>query len=364
MNSVKRVIVVGPDPFAPRAGGVAAHMGNLMKCESLTPAELRYHYVDPTIPGWKEPPWALRRGLGSARIAASILRAPRVGTVVHLNTYLYRRTIFAELPIVAACVARGIPLFTQIHGGRWSGIVGDERAERAWRWTFDQSRLLGVFLGEQWRELASLGYEARMRPVRSLLQTTDVDVSDKEGPARFLFLGRLVAEKGILELLEAFGQLWEERPDVRLTVIGSGDLKEEVKRRIDAAPWKNAALYPGFVSREELERLVGRCNIFVLPSTHPEGFPLAFLESCEQGLAALVTTNSAIPELFEEGAEFLSLDVNQPGQLLAQMRRIAGDPGLRAELGHRAKRAVGRLCSIETAGAQYAACWEEAADRH
>jgi len=169
----------------------------------------------------------------------------------------------------------------------------------------------------------------------------------------------LVAEKGILELLDAFGELWAERPEVRLTIIGSGDLREEVTRRLASEDWGAAAHYPGFVSREELERLVSECNVFVLPSTHPEGFPLAFLEACEQGLAALVTTNSAIPELFEEGEEFLALDVGQSGHLLGQMRRIAEDPDLRAALGHAAKGAVGRLCSIETAGAQYAACWRE-----
>ncbi len=107
--------------------------------------------------------------------------------------------------------------------------------------------------------------------------------------------------------------------------------------------------------------MIGECNVFVLPSTHPEGFPLAFLETAERGLATLVTTSSAIPELFETPREYLPLDLDDPDSLLSAMRAIAADPEARAAMGRAGRAAVHRLCTIDKAGAQYLACYEELA---
>lgn len=105
----------------------------------------------------------------------------------------------------------------------------------------------------------------------------------------FLFIGRLLAEKGIFEYLEAAKLVKKQFPNCRFVVLGGldesnpGALKQqELHRLLD----ENVIIYPGHVSN--VTEWINRCSVFVLPS-YREGFPRSTQEAMAIGRAVLTT---------------------------------------------------------------------------
>ena len=110
------------------------------------------------------------------------------------------------------------------------------------------------------------------------------------GQDYLLFLARLVPEKGLDYLIDAYKQIDTEK---RLVIVGgsshSGEYEELIKKK---AASDNRIIMTGFVQGELLEELFSNCALYILPSD-VEGMPLSLLEAMSYGCACLV---SDIPE--------------------------------------------------------------------
>lgn len=108
-----------------------------------------------------------------------------------------------------------------------------------------------------------------------------------------LYLGRLVPEKGVHDLIEAFAQL---KTDKRLVIAGgSSDTDTYVRNLKKQAEGDSRILFTGFVQGTLLEELCSNAYLYVLPS-HLEGMPLSLLEAMSYGNCCVV---SDIPECAE-----------------------------------------------------------------
>lgn len=107
---------------------------------------------------------------------------------------------------------------------------------------------------------------------------------------KVLFVGRLVPEKGVNELLAA-AQRWSEK--IGLVIIGTGTLENKVERL--AKKMVNLT-YLGKVSQEKLPLFYSAADLTVVPSVHEEGFGRVILESLACGTPVLASNRGAIPE--------------------------------------------------------------------
>ena len=103
---------------------------------------------------------------------------------------------------------------------------------------------------------------------------------------KVLFVGRLVAEKGIPELLDA-AKLFKK--EIELKIAGSGPLEEEVKK-----------YYVGKVSQYELPVYYSAADVVIVPSTHDEGFGRVILESLACGTPVIGSNRGGVPEVMDE----------------------------------------------------------------
>jgi len=102
-----------------------------------------------------------------------------------------------------------------------------------------------------------------------------------------LFLSRLVPEKGIHYLIEAFKNI--KRDDFRLVVAGGSSPQDKyVKDLKDAAKSDRRIIFTGYVSQEEVHELYSNAYLFVLPS-ELEGMPAVVLEALSHGCPVLVS---------------------------------------------------------------------------
>ncbi len=150
--------------------------------------------------------------------------------------------------------------------------------------------------------------------------------------ARLLFLASWIERKGTTELVAAWRQLVAERPNVRLTIAGTGD-SERVRAVTHGLP--GIELMPT-VARDELPGLLADHDVFVLPSWF-EGMPLAMLEAAAAGLACVVCPVGGNLDVFRpddpESDGAILVPANDADALYGALSTLAADGELRWKLG-------------------------------
>lgn len=117
------------------------------------------------------------------------------------------------------------------------------------------------------------------------------------------FAGRLIKEKGILNLLEAFKRLGDDK-NLKLVVAGPGDLLETIKSTYNQ---KNIDIV-GRLDFEHVMALYKRSDIFVYPSLYPEGLPTSILEAGLMGCAVIATPRGGTEEVIIDDQHGIIID--------------------------------------------------------
>lgn len=144
-----------------------------------------------------------------------------------------------------------------------------------------------------------------------------------EGKFKFLFVGRIVGDKGINELVEAFVRLNAEFSDILLNLVGSSEpefdpLKTETLRLIEECP---AIVSNGPKKEDDLVKEYTDSDCFVFPS-YREGFPNTVLEAGAMGLPCIVTDINGCNEIIEEEENGLIIPSKDTGALYDAMKTM------------------------------------------
>ncbi|RKD91988.1 glycosyltransferase family 4 protein [Mangrovibacterium diazotrophicum] len=121
-------------------------------------------------------------------------------------------------------------------------------------------------------------------------------------PGNYLFAaGRFVPEKGFIDLIKAWDQLPEPKP--QLVIAGDSDHETCYSKGIKKHAKKYGAILTGFVKGGKLNQLFSHARLFVMPSYH-EGLPIALLEALSYGLDVVVSNIPANLEVALDPACF------------------------------------------------------------
>jgi glycosyltransferase involved in cell wall biosynthesis len=173
---------------------------------------------------------------------------------------------------------------------------------------------------------------------RDEIRRRRAEVGVRPGGAIIGFVGRLVREKGILELLAAGRLVREKLPDVRFLFIGPVD------------PEKDDALGPAIASqfgladvcsftgmREDMPELYALMDLFVLPS-HREGLPRVLMEAAAMGIPSVATDIRGCREVVRHGRNGLLVPLGDVEALAGAILQLLTDRDLARRLGQEARR--------------------------
>ncbi len=136
-----------------------------------------------------------------------------------------------------------------------------------------------------------------------------------------LAVGRLVKEKGLHDLIMAFGKI--RTKGFRLVIAGDADHRDDYSDELKAMAVEAGVVMPGYISGEPLQQLMSHSALFVLPSYH-EGLPIALLEAMSYGLDVAVSDIRAnrLSEL--DGSDFFKRgDCDDLARLIDTKLRVA-----------------------------------------
>lgn len=157
--------------------------------------------------------------------------------------------------------------------------------------------------------------------------------SRDETSFRVGYVGRLEPHKGVDVLLEAVSGT----KSLALTIIGKGPEEQRLKAR--AAPMSETVTFLGFASGATLSVIYRSFGAVAIPSlptpSWEEQFCRVAVEAMASGVPVVASSAGALPEIVD-GAGLL-VRPGDPDQLRDALRSLEEDPGLRAELGKRAR---------------------------
>lgn len=136
----------------------------------------------------------------------------------------------------------------------------------------------------------------------------------------FIFIARLLAEKGIHDYIKAAKIVKAQYPDTKFTVLGAidklalGSLKEE---ELEGLVKTNIIEYPGYVNN--VADWIKKANVFVLPSYYREGVPRSTQEAMAIGRAIITTDVPGCRETVEDGVNGFLVPKWNPEALAEKM---------------------------------------------
>ena len=131
-----------------------------------------------------------------------------------------------------------------------------------------------------------------------------IDISESEKYKKYIekstekvvitYVGRMIEEKGVLKLIDAFKKLEKKYSNLELNLAGSGPILEKIITENNNE--KNINIL-GKISHEEVLKLLGRTTIFVNPSAFSEGLPTSILEAGMMKCAVIATPMGGTTEI-------------------------------------------------------------------
>jgi glycosyltransferase involved in cell wall biosynthesis len=161
-----------------------------------------------------------------------------------------------------------------------------------------------------------------------------------------MYCGRLLALKGLNNLMEAFAVVHKANPNTHLTLVGGGDSVQWSETAKASGVQSNAITFLGQKKYEEMPGILNQADIFVLPSIS-ESMPLSLLEAMACGRACVASRVGGIPEIITHGEDgFLVLPCDSNG-LADRLNRLVADPQLRARFGSKARARIVQNFSLQ-----------------
>jgi glycosyltransferase involved in cell wall biosynthesis len=174
----------------------------------------------------------------------------------------------------------------------------------------------------------------------------------------FLFVGRLVKSKGVLEVLTAYSRLNENlRSQVGLVFAGDGPLRSELER-VAKSTCPGAIGFAGFVQRDDLAQYYGLADCLVFP-THSDPWGLVVNEAMACGLPVICGESAGCaPDLVKANGRLI--DFRDVEQLANAMQALAGDEDLRRQMSRESLKIIQNyspeLCAAGIAEATSTCC--------
>jgi len=164
--------------------------------------------------------------------------------------------------------------------------------------------------------------EEKIRVKPHFMATRTMSVSQTYEPYA-VFMGRVAREKGVMMMLQVF----KERKDLGLKIIGEGPLLEKARHFIKKNRLSHIECL-GYISSEERFEAVKRAAFLLFPSLYYENFPYVLMESLTLGVPVIASSIGGVPEIVEDKQNGLLFSPGSVEEMTHRINMLLRDPSL------------------------------------
>jgi starch synthase len=165
----------------------------------------------------------------------------------------------------------------------------------------------------------------RFKPILKM-STTKSDISNEA--TKILFVGRLTPEKGIFDLLKAFGLMIRSHQNIELIVVGTGtpNIRRQIKKLVESLKIQDTVKFIGSVGYSGMAQIHNSADIFCLPSIETDfwaeqfGYALVEAMACEKPVVSTLT--GSIPEIVKNGVTGILVEQRSPVALQSAIEEL------------------------------------------
>ena len=336
-----QVALVGVDTSGNAPGGIATVSRSLMNGFAVNPRiEIKH------IPNFDEGTLQRRLAMGGGAVW-QVVRRRREIDIVHIQVAT-GLSIERDLLLALASALMRIPVVAHFHG---AGQVEDyEKGSSIHRMAYWALLRVSTNLVLGPRALHSL----HLANTRSRMLIVPNGITFPEGPVpfsedipTFVFVGRLGKRKGIFDLLEAVDSLAKGGVNLRLLILGDGDIEEVTRRVMSNERLRERTEILGWQDHEGTLAAIKKSWALILPS-YAEGLPMAVLEAMACGRSVIASRVGELEAMIDEGVTGFLVEPGDVSELAKCINQLVNNPGLARSLGNEAFIAARRKYSIST----------------
>jgi glycosyltransferase involved in cell wall biosynthesis len=359
-----RILLLGPSRAA--VSGVSTHINQLFESELSSQFHFEHFQVGSEGRNEGRVGVLLRVITSPFALAGCIIRFRPL--IVHINTSFEPKGYWRDLIYLIVARALGRKVVYQIHGGALPGEF------------FATSRILSALLRRvlSWADAVVLIVDSQIGAYRKFAPRAhvvcianavalyDTNLSSDRYTAdrtlRIAYIGRLTANKGILETIEAVGILCARGVNVGLTIAGSGDARDVISRAIAAANLGERVRLLAALFGTAKQQLWEASHVFAFPTLR-EGLPYSLLESMAAGAVPVVVPVGEIPDVMQDEVHGLFVPPSDPQALAVALERLARDRDLLYRLALAARDRIASEYSVARLAKQFKELYERVASR-
>ncbi len=249
-----------------------------------------------------------------------------------------------------------IPIVSTIHAteaGRNSGIHDETQRyinDTEWMLTYESSEVIvnSNYMKNELQRLFGLPYE-KINVIpngvnMNLFNGVERDYNFRRKFAMdnekiILFMGRLVYEKGIQNLIAAMPKILKGYHDSKLVICGKGGMLEELKEQVNKMGIANKVYFAGYMNGKDVQKMYKAADISVFPSTY-EPFGIVALEAMLSGNPVVVSDIGGLNEIVEHRVNGMKAYCGNPNSLADSILELLYDHKLCADITKVAKNKV------------------------
>ncbi len=154
-----------------------------------------------------------------------------------------------------------------------------------------------------------------------------------------LYLGRLVYEKGVQNLIAAMPKILDRYHDAKLVIAGKGGMIDELRNQVKCLGIENKVYFTGYLDSKSVQKMYKCADVAVFPSTY-EPFGIVALESMLSGTPTVVSDVGGLNEIVEHGVDGMKSYAGNPNSIADSVLEILFNPQLCNDIEKNAKNKV------------------------
>lgn len=282
--------------------------------------------------------------------------------IVHLNSAFDARTVLRDSFCLFWMGRSKAKIFVKLHGS-----MADELANSG----FLLERLIDVirtrvdafgYLSEaELESFGKLGFDRhRFHRVRNVVEMPVRSPQNRgkknDDVFELLFISRFAPAKGLVETIEACESLRKRGYRFRLTCVGDGEVRRAAGDAVGRLGLGRIVTFTGYLPERDVAKYYANSDIFVFPTSHPEGFPLVLFKAVAAGLPIVTTRIRAAADYLTEPDNCLFTE-KRPESIADNIAKLIADADLRRRMSEN-NTVLGLSFSAEAIAKEYAAIYE------